>query len=278
MRKGLFFRRGWHLTLLSAGLLFLFLVPLFWMVSTALKPTSDIYADPPKLIPLQPDWTIWGRILADPQISRFFVNSVIVACGTTVVTLSLAVPCAYGLAHLRIRGKAFLLGLSLGSLMFPAIMIATPLYITFGRLGILNTYPALILADTAVSLPFAIVMLRPSFRSVPKALAEAAQIDGCGRFKTFWFIVLPLVVPGILTAAIFTFLAGWGDLLMALTLTTDDSMKPVTAGLFSFIGNNVAQWNRVMALATLQSLPPLFLFLMAQRYVVSGLTDAAVKQ
>lgn len=273
-----FFRHQWHLTLLSALLLFVFLIPLLWMVSTALKSNSEIFSYPPKLISLSPDWTIWSQILTDPQISRFFVNSMVVSFGTTFTTLCLSVPCAYGLAHLPIRGKTLILGVSLSTLVFPAIMTATPLYIVFGKLGMLNTYPALILADTAISLPFAIVMLRPSFRSVPKELAEAAQIDGCGRWRAFWFIILPLVVPGILTVGVFTFLAGWGDLLMSLTLTTEDAMMPVTAGLFKYIGNNVSQWNRVMALATLQSIPPLLLFLVAQRYVVSGLTEAAVKQ
>jgi multiple sugar transport system permease protein len=99
-----------------------------------------------------------------------------------------------------------------------------------------------------------------------------------GRWRAFWFIILPLVVPGILTVGVFTFLTRWGDLLMSLTLTAEDAMMPVTAGLFKYIGNNVSRWNRVMAPATLPSMRPLVLFLVAQRYVVSGLTEAAVKQ
>ena len=206
MKTFSFFRRGWHLTLLSALLLFVFLIPLLWMVSTALKSTSEIYSYPPKLISLSPDWTIWSQILTDPEISRFFVNSLVVSFGTTFTTLCLAVPCAYGLAHLPVKGKTLILGVSLSTLVFPAIMTATPLYIVFGRLGMLNTYPALILADTAISLPFAIVMLRPSFRSVPKELAggranrrlrplESVLVDhvavGRSRHPDRWRVYVP---------------------------------------------------------------------------------------
>jgi multiple sugar transport system permease protein len=273
VKKSFIFREKWHYTFVSAFCLAVFLVPVFWMVSTAFKPVSEIYAYPPKLISGQPDWAIWSRILGDPQIQRFFLNSLIVSCGTTCLTLILAIPCAYGLAHLPIRGKSIILGVSLGSLMFPAIMIATPLYIEFSRLGLLNTYLALILADSAISLPFAITLLRPAFGAVPRQLAEAAQIDGCDRFRAFWLVVLPLVMPGILTVGIFTFMTGWGDLLMSLSLVSDDWMRPVTAGLFKYMGNNISQWNMVMALATLQLIPPVLLFVFAQRYVVAGLAQ-----
>jgi multiple sugar transport system permease protein len=272
-----FFQRGWHLTSLSAVCLIFFLVPLFWMISTALKPLSEIFAYPPRLVPENIDWSVWSRILTDPQILRFFWNSFIVASGTTILTLILAVPCAYGIAHLPIRGKSIILLLSLSSLMFPSVMIAIPLFVIFNSLGLINTYPALIFADSAICLPFAITILRPFFRSIPRELSEAARIDGCSPFSAFRRVILPLSAPAVLTVGIFTFLAAWGDLLMALSLITDEAMRPVTSGLFKYMGNNVSQWNMVMGFATLEMIPPLVLFLAAQKYVVAGLTNGAVK-
>ncbi len=277
MKRSPFFQRGWHLTIVSAICLGFFLIPIFWMISTALKPLSEIFASPPRILPENIDWSIWVRILSDSQILRFFLNSLIVASGTTLLTLILAVPCAYGIAHLPIRGKSIILLLSLSSLMFPSVMIAIPLFVIFNGLGLVNTYPGLIFANSAICLPFAITILRPFFRSIPKELSEAARIDGCGLMNAFRLIILPLSIPAVLTVGIFTFLAAWGDLLMALTLNTDEAMRPVTSGLFKYMGNNVSQWNMVMGFATLEMLPPLVLFLAAQKYVVAGLTDGAVK-
>jgi multiple sugar transport system permease protein len=271
------FRRGWHWTLVSILLLAIFLFPIYWLVTTAVKPAADLFSVPPKLIPDSIDWSVWSQVLADPAIPRFFLNSVIIAFGTTILTSCLSVPCAYGLAHLPIRGKSLILLLSLSSLMFPAIMVAIPLFVIFNQIGLVNSYVGLIFANTAVALPFAITILRPFFLSVPKEITEAAWIDGCTTFGSFIRVILPIAIPGILTVSIFTFLASWGDLLFGLTLVTDDSMRPVTAGLWKYIGSNVSQWNFVMGLATLEMLPPIALFLIAQRYVVAGLTAGSVK-
>jgi multiple sugar transport system permease protein len=156
-------------------------------------------------------------------------------------------------------------------------MVAIPLFVIFNQIGLVNSYVGLIFANTAVALPFAITILRPFFLSVPKEITEAAWIDGCTTFGSFIRVILPIAIPGILTVSIFTFLASWGDLLFGLTLVTDDSMRPVTAGLWKYIGSNVSQWNFVMGLATLEMLPPIALFLIAQRYVVAGLTAGSVK-
>ena len=140
-----------------------------------------------------------------------------------------------------------------------------------------NTYPGLIFANTTVALPFAITILRPFFLSIPKEISEAARIDGCNLGQAFFFTIVPVSLPGILTVAVFTFLSSWGDLLFGLTIVTQDSMRPVTAGLWKFMGSNVSQWNMVMALATMEMLPPFMLFLLTQRYVVAGLTAGSVK-
>ncbi len=264
--------------ILSVLFLALFLFPIYWMVVTSVKPQTEIFAYPPSFFPSELSWSAWGRIFGNAAIPRYFLNSLIVGTGTTLFTLALATPAAYGVAHLPLRGKWLLILVSLSSLMFPAIMLATPLFITFSRAGLLDSYVGLIVANTALALPFALVVLRPFFLSLPPQLTEAAKIDGCTAWGAFLRVMLPLATPGLATAGIFTFLFGWNDLVFALTLTNNDSFRPVTAGLWNFIGSSVTDWNAVMAFSTLAMLPPLIIFLFAQRYVVAGLTSGAVKQ
>jgi len=271
--------RQWGLAVLGALVLVLFLFPIYWMLVTSVRPATQIFAYPPEFIPRNVDLSIWtDRVLGDAKIRRYFFNSAIVGGGTTLLTLALAAPAAYGLAHLPIRGKTFLLLISLTALLFPAIMLATPLFVIFNRFGLDNSYLGLILANTTLALPFALVVLRPFFLAIPGELIEAARIDGASRWTAFTRIMLPLALPGLFTTAVFAFLFAWSDLVFALSLIQDDELRPVTAGLWAFIGNNVTDWNGVMALSAFAMLPPLVVFLIAQRYVVTGLTAGAVKQ
>ena len=272
------YREGWLLTTVSVVMLALFLFPMYWMVLTALRPGTQIFAYPPEFLPTVIDFSAFERVLNNPRIPRYFLNSLIIGTGTTVLTLLLAAPAAYALAHLPLRGKSALLLISLASLMFPAIMIATPLFALFYGVGLGESYFNLIVANSALALPFAMTVLRPFFLAIPKQLAEAAKIDGCDSWGAFWRVMLPLAVPGLMTTAVFTFLFGWGDLLFAISLINSDELRPITAGLWAFIGGNVTKWNAVMALTTLAMLPPLIVFLIAQRYVVSGLTAGSVKE
>jgi multiple sugar transport system permease protein len=272
------YRKGYGLTLLSLLLLGVFLFPIYWMILTALRPATEIFAYPPRFFPDIIDLDSFRRVLDDPKIPRYFLNSSIVGFGTTILTLLLAAPAAYGLAHLPLRGKNALMLISLSSLMFPAIMIATPLFVIFSRLGLNESYFGLIVANTALALPFAITVLRPFYLSIPRQLTEAAKIDGCTTWGAFWRVMLPLSTPGLLTTAIFTFLFGWSDLLFAISLVNSDEVRPITAGLYAYMGSNVTKWNAVMAISTVAMLPPLVVFLLAQRYVVRGLTAGSVKE
>lgn len=272
------YRRGYGLSLLGLLMLGVFLFPVYWMILTALRPATEVLASPPHFFPSVFDLRPMQTVLADPKIPRYFLNSAVVGFGCTVLSLLLATPAAYGLAHLPLRGKSLLLLISLSSLMFPAIMIATPLFVIFSRIGLSENLFSLIVANTTLALPFAITVLRPFFLAIPKQLSEAARIDGCTTWGAFWRVILPVAFPGLLTTAIFTFLLGWGDLLFALTLVNNDAVRPITAGIYSNIGNNSIRWNNVMAISSVAMLPPLLLFLITQRYVVRGLTVGAVKE
>lgn len=253
--------------------------PIYWMFVTSIKPMNEVYHSPPLLIPKNPTLAPYLRnFVKDTSIYSYFKNSTIISLGSMFFVLLLATPASYGLARLKIKGKAFIMLILLTVQMFPAIVLVTPLYISFSRLGLTNNYFGLILANTTISLPFVILVLRPYFLSLPKGLEDAAVIDGCNKWSVFWRIMLPLTKPGLVTVGAFSFLFAWGELLFAMTLTSKESMRPITAGIYRFIGQFQAEWNSLMAVAFLASLPIIIIFVLLQKHIVSGITAGAVKQ
>lgn len=256
----------------------LFLFPIYWMFVTSIRPRNELFATPPSLFPTSPTFHAYREnFLENTQIFGYIGNSFIIAIGTLLLTLCLAAPFAYALARTTIKGKGIFLIFLLTTQMLPNIMLAMPLFILFSQIGLTNSFVSLIVANTTYALPFAILVLRPYFLSIPSGLEEAAAIDGCGKLKTFWSIILPLVRPGLLTVGAFSFLFGWGDLLFALVLTTDESIRPLTLGLYNFIGEYGTNWNSLMAVAMIATVPIIIIFITLQKYIVGGLTSGSVK-
>ncbi len=269
--------RVWS-TVVGVLLLAIYLFPIYWMVTATFKSQTDMFASPPQLVPTHPETTTWTeKIFNDPRVFDYIQNTAVVGIGVMVLTLVLAAPAAYALAKLPLRGKTALMLFNLSSMMLPAIMLATPLFVVFSKIGLSDSLFGLIIADTTLTLPYAIVLLRPTFASIPKDLAEAAQIDGSSPLGAFWRIILPLARPGIATVAVLSFLWAWGDLVFALTLTTSESKRVVTTGLANFFGQNTTDWGAAMAFSTLAMLPPLLLFVLAQRQVMAGLLAGGTK-
>ena len=266
---------GW--TLLGLVFVGLYLFPIYWMVTGSFKTQPDLFVNPPQLIPIHPQLDAWSARIHDSQVLRYIANSFVVATGTMLLALALAAPASYALAKLRMRGKSIIMLFCLSSLMLPAIMLATPLFVVFSRIHLTNSLLGLILADTTLALPYAIVLLRPTFASIPKDLADAAQIDGSSSLGAFVRIVLPLARPGLATVGVLSFLWGWGDLVFALTLTSDESKRVVTTGLANFFGAFATDWAGAMAFCSLAMLPPLVVFILAQRQVIAGLTTGGTK-
>ncbi|HTG13368.1 MAG TPA: carbohydrate ABC transporter permease, partial [Candidatus Eisenbacteria bacterium] len=198
--------------------------PFLWMLSTALKPSGEIFATP-RLVPLHPTLENFSRLFADTSFLTFFRNSLAVAGATVLLTLAVSALGAYGLTRYRFRGRESVAGLILLTYMFAPIMIIIPFYILVRQLGIVNTRLALVLSYTTFCLPFCLWVLRAFFQSIPLELEEAALVDGAGRGKTVWYVVLPLALPGLIAAAIFTFILAWNDFLFALVLITSDELK-----------------------------------------------------
>ncbi|XOQ13297.1 MAG: Sugar ABC transporter permease [Shouchella clausii] len=256
----------------------LFLFPVYWMFVTSIKPMSAIFAIPPQIIPREVTTEAYiDNILNNPEIVRFFLNSVVIALGTLVLTLALAAPVAYALARLDIKGKGAIIGVMLVAQMLPSIMLALPFFLLFSHLGLLNHFIALILANTTTALPFAVLVLRPFFMSIPQGLEEAAAMDGSNRFLTFVRIILPLAKPGLLTVGAFAFLFAWGDLLYALILTTDESIRPLTVYLYTFVGQHGTNWNSLMAVSFVAIIPIILIFIAFQKHIVEGIASGSMK-
>jgi len=260
-------------TVIGVLMLAVFLFPIYWMVNVSLQHSGGAVATP--WIPL--DFTLDGYSKALSDQGRNLLTSLVIAIGSVVLSLVIAAPAAYALAHFRVRGAGvFLLGILI-SQMIPGIVVANALYSVYSDLGLLNTVWGLILADSGLGIPFAMLIMRAFMGSLPPALMEAAQVDGAGPIRVFWSIVLPLSRNALITAALFIFLFAWSDFLFALTLTTTEDVRPVTLGLYTYIGSFVSDWSSVMATAVMASLPAVVLLVVAQKYVAAGTTAGAVK-
>jgi multiple sugar transport system permease protein len=245
----------------------------YWMINVSLQRVDSAAGTP--WFPTDVSFSGYAKALRDQ--GRHVTTSLVIACGSVVFSLLLAAPAAYALARLRIRGAGVVLFGILISQMVPGIVVANALYSAYNQIGMLNTIWGLILADSTAGVPFAMLILRAFMLSLPASVVEAALVDGAGPIRTFVSIVLPMSRNALVTAGLFTFLFALGDFLFALTLTTTEDMRPVTLGLYTYIGAYVNDWSSVMATAVLASLPAVVLLVVAQRYVAAGATTGAIK-
>jgi len=262
-----------------------YLIPLFWMVSTSLKPQNEIIQKPPVLFPSSPQFDSYRSIMGLPTSREelymntgiYLKNSLIIASCTAFLSLMLGVPAAYALSRFKFRGRTAFLLFLLVSQMLPSVLLVIPLFVIFRILGLFNTYASVILADTALALPFAIIILRTNFLQIPKSLEEAAWIDGGSRLQVLWHIILPLIRPGLTAVGVFSFLTAWGEFVFALSFLAKIELQPISIGVFQFIGMYKTQWDSMMAFSTLVAIPAILAFLFLQRQFINGLTSGAVK-
>jgi multiple sugar transport system permease protein len=268
---------------LVATLVYIF--PLFWMVSTSLKAPSDIMRDPPLIFPRRLNTGIYLEIFGHPPENtqvpinglRYMKNSLILGLGTMVLTMIFAVPAAYGLARFRLRGSGIFMLLLLTTQMLPEVLLVIPLFVFFREFKFTNNYISVILADSALALPFSILILRTSFLQVPRDLEDAALIDGATRLRALRKIIVPLVRPGLVAVTLFVFLYGWGDFVFSLSFLQDAKLHPLALGIYNFIGYYRIRWEGVMAFSTVIAFPVVVIILVLQRYFVTGLTAGSVK-
>ena len=263
---------------LVALLLVFVLFPLLWVISTAFKTRAETFASTPTFIPQTPVLENFISIWETRNFLTYYRNSIFVSVSTTVICLALANLAAYGFSRFRMRFGNSLLMFILVSQMVPGVLFVIPYFIMMGKLGLINSHIALIVAHTSFALPFTTWMLHGYYNSIPKSLDEAGLIDGCNRIQVFARIVLPLTMPGNMATLIFAFMQSWNEYLFSVSLVTVDRMYTVPVGIAMFMGEYQTQWNELMAASLLASVPIIILYLLVDKHLIGGLTAGSIRQ
>lgn len=267
------------LCIVSAALLCLLLFPLYWALITSLKTEQEIFQNPPTFYPHLLNLKSYAAQVetGDFNMFRSFGNSFLISVGATLIAVVLAVPASYGIAKYHFRGRKMMLLGFLVTQMLPVSVLLTPMFIMFKNMHVYNTWVSAVLADATIGIPFSVLILKNYFSSIPKDLEEAAYLDGCNRFTAFVRILIPIAKPGVMVCAIFSFLYAWGDLAYGMTFILDQEKRPITAGIFNFMGQYGTKWSYLTAFAVVTIIPVALIFIFMQKYIVSGMTNGAVK-
>src|SRR5208282_4656162 len=271
--------RGFASIMIFATLLVLAGVVLYPVLATALngfKDLSELRTNPFGL-PHVWVWSNYWDILTGYRYWQVLGNSLLIALFTVALTLIVSSMAAFTFAHLRFFGDRFLLSYIQLGLLFPLATAIVPLFIKIRDLGLLDSYWGIILPQVAFSLAMSVLLIRNAFKQLPSELLDAAMVDGCGYFRYFFFITLPLTGPILSTVAVISFVGSWNGYLLPLVVLNTESRYPWTLGLMAYQGQYNTSWQLVLAFITLTILPAIVMFLMAQRYIVAGLTAGAVK-
>ncbi|MCL5986856.1 MAG: carbohydrate ABC transporter permease [Actinobacteria bacterium] len=256
-------------------LIILVLIPVAYMFLIALTPHREMFV---KFFPSMITFVNFVDVLLDKVEMRYYLNSWVVSIFTAVLTVILASLSAYGLSRYSFKARNWFIIIALLTQMLPMEVLAISYFRIIQKMGLFNTLTALILVDTTITVPFVILMLKSIFDAIPKEIEDAAMIDGCSRFSSFFRIILPLNWGGIFAAFIFAFLQAYSEFLYALTFTSDYRAQTVTVEISRFIGQYLTQWERMMATAALFSIPILLIFAFTQRIFLKGLIAGAVKE
>ena len=261
---------------LAAGLVFAGF-PILWMFFTSLKSNTEIFALPPHLLPDKFTIIAYLSIFNDPTKVRFFINSYLVAGAVAVLTVLIGILAAYGFSRYTFPLKNSLNVFIISTQTVPPITLLIPYFGMVVAFGIFDTYFALILTYLVFTLPYAILLLTGYLNTLPRELDEAVLVDGGSSWAALWRVIVPLSMPGIVATSVYTFLLAWNEFLFALTLTKSMDKRTVPIGIELLMGQHAFEWNEMMAMSVLGSLPLLVLYLVAQRYFLAGMTAGSVK-
>ncbi|HUB70806.1 MAG TPA: carbohydrate ABC transporter permease [Acidimicrobiales bacterium] len=266
-------RAAWSFRII---LLVLYLLPMLWLLLTSLEPPGNVGGSAAEMFLFRPTLESYQAALSGGLLNAV-LQSLMIASGTTAITLLLALPAAYGLAQVTGRVVVIGLGALVGLQMLPQTATIIPLFQVFGAVHLLNTQIAVILADTALLAPWATLILRPFFKAVPTSLEEAAALDGASQFRTFTSVCLPIARNGAATVGTLIFMISWGEFLYAINLILSPGKYPISALLAEQISQFSSNWPNLMALAVVTAIPIMVLFVFTYRFLRSGLTLGAVK-
>lgn len=264
---------------MSVVILCILLFPLYWILVTSLKMEKEIFQIPPTFWPKELNLKSYMVQLKTGDFNMFqsFGNSMIISLGAMFISVILAVPASYGIAKYSFKGKKSIVFGFLITQMLPVSVLLTPLFIMFKNIHIYNTFWSTIISDSTIGIPFSVLILKNYFASIPKELEEAAYIDGLNRFTAFTRVLIPIAKQGVVVCGVFSFLYAWGDLAYGMTFILDQEKRPITAGIFNFMGQYGTTWSYLSAFAVVTIIPVALIFIFMQKYIISGMTSGAVK-
>ncbi|QFQ95658.1 carbohydrate ABC transporter permease [Streptomyces phaeolivaceus] len=270
-------RSTWGESAIGLLLTGIMLFPVYWMLNVSFTRDQDMRKSPPDLFPAHATFEGYRAVLDDQP--PYLGTSLVIGLGTVALTVALSSPAGYALARLRPRGGGLLNFVLLAAQMIPGIIMAMGFYAIYLQLGLLQSVPGLIVADSTLAVPFGVLIFTAFMSGIPGELLQAAKTDGAGPLRTFWSIVLPMSRNAVVTVSLFAFLWSWSwsDFVFASTLAGGGAHEPITLGIHHYIGDNNQQWNAIMATAVVASLPAAVILVLAQRYVAAGVTAGAVK-
>lgn len=273
MRRG----KGWKWSILSIFLVAIIVFPLYFILIGGLQSTAEIFHKPPYLIPPNPTLAYYIEVFH--TLLPYLKNSVALSFSVLLISLVVALPAAFVLAQFKLPFDRFINSFFALVQIMPFTAIIIPLFLIFVRLRLIQyQFFNAVMGITVFQIPFAVIVLRAYMLSLPKALIEAALVDGAGYVRILINIVLPLSGPGIASVSILTFLMAWGNFIVPLAFISEQSLQPMSLGLYRFVGQYGVQWNKFLAGCMIYSLPPVILALVAGRLIVAGLTAGAFKE
>lgn len=264
-----------HVFLIAVACLFVF--PLVWITLTSFKTGPDLASNPLGVLPETFTLENYSRALNDLGFLRNLRNSLVISLSATAITIVMSTLAAYGIVRFFPRVGRRLTRLLIATYMFPPILLAVPYLAIMVQLGLVNTYAGLVLAYLSFSLPYAIWMLVGFYSTVPKEIEEGAQVDGAGKLRIFWQIATPVVLPGIVATAVYTFINTFNEFLYALLFINETAKMPVAVALYSLTGSEVLDWGAMMAASVIVVVPSVLFFMAIQKYIAGGLAEGSVK-
>ncbi len=260
-----------------AAVLAVVLLPMYWVVVSSFKTVPELTSPTPTFWPRTFTTEHYTRLFEQVPFVTYFLNSVYVALAATLITLVLAALAAYSVYRCKYRGREFLFRTFISIYIFPRVLLIIPLYVTFTRIGIIDTLLALVIVNVTVVAPFSIWMLRAFFTGVPLDLEDAAMVDGASRIQVLVRIFLPLSAPGLAALALNSFLMSWTEYLFAIAFIISDRYKTLPVGMAHFLQQYFIDWGLLMSSSVIIAIPPILVFALAGRWFIAGLTAGAVK-
>ncbi len=274
-KKGLMGNALCHVYLIILSVIAVF--PLVWVLLSSIKTNGELTSNPTKFIPINPTLENFVHVIKDLEFAGNIANSIMIALCTTLIAIVISCMAAYGIVRFFPKLGGIMSKALVTTYLFPPILLAIPYSLVMAKLGLTNTRVGLVIVYLSFSVPYAVWMLVGFFKTVPIGIEEAARVDGANKVQTFIRIVIPLVAPGIVATAIYTFINAWNEFLYALILINSTDMMTVSVKLRSLQGAEILNWGDMMAASTLVVVPSVIFFMLIQNKIAGGMTEGAVK-